>query len=76
MVQADLIRRVYQTLLDEHAGNADRALLDLAGRFVRQADGVATGFVRYPQAKPVCTQNPEVVSTAARLPQVWSTQHY
>jgi hypothetical protein len=43
-----LIRRVYQTVLDEHHGNADLALLDLAGRFVRQADGVAAGFVRYP----------------------------
>jgi len=46
-----LAQRVYQTLLDEHAGNASLALLDLAGRFVRQADGVAAGFVRYPPHK-------------------------
>ncbi len=44
----ELAQRVYQTLLDEHAGNADLALLDLAGRFVRQADGVSAGFLYYP----------------------------
>ena len=58
MAQADLIRRVYQTLMDEHGGNADRALLDLAGRFVRQADGVAAGFVRYPPHRDVKPAKP------------------
>ena len=53
-----LIRRVYQTLLDEHSGNADRALLDLSGRFVRQADGVAAGFVRYPPHRDVKPAKP------------------
>ena len=53
-----LIRRVYQTLLDEHSGNADRALLDLAGRFVRQAEGVAAGFVRYPPHRDVKPAKP------------------
>ena len=28
------------------------------------------------KAESVCTQNPEVVSTGQKLPQVWSTQHY
>jgi len=46
--RVDQAQRVYQTLLDEHAGNAHLALLDLAGRFVRQADGVSAGFLYYP----------------------------
>ena len=58
MAQGDIIRRVSQTLLDEHGGNADRALLDLAGRFVRQADGVAAGFVRYPPHRDVKPAKP------------------
>ena len=54
----NLALRVYQTLLDEHRGNADQALLDLAGRFVRQADGVAAGFVRYPPSGDVWPARP------------------
>ena len=64
MEREALIRRVYQTLMDEHGGNADRALLDLAGRFVRQADGVAAGFVRYPphrDTKPAKPAPPAIV---------------
>jgi len=53
-----LIRRVYQTLLDEHGGSADRALLDLAGRFVKQAEGVGAGFVRYPPHREVREPKP------------------
>ena len=48
-----LAERVYQTLLDEHGGSADRALRDLAGRYVYLAQGVSSGYMRFPPDAPV-----------------------
>ena len=48
-----LAERVYQTLISEHHGNTDAALRDLAGRYVYLAQGVSSGYMRFPPDQPV-----------------------
>lgn len=44
---------VFQTLLSEHHNNAETALRDLAHRYVYLAQGVSSGYMRFPPDAPV-----------------------
>lgn len=47
------VKLVYQSLLDEHGGNATMALWDLSHRFVLINRGYSPGFARTAAIEPV-----------------------
>jgi hypothetical protein len=44
--------RIYETLLNEHGGDANAALMALANRYAAMAGGVSRGFLRRPLRAP------------------------
>jgi hypothetical protein len=47
------VKLVYQSLLDEHGGNATMALWDLSHRFVHMTRGYSPGYARTAAIVPV-----------------------
>jgi hypothetical protein len=54
------VKLVYQSLLDEHAGNATMALWDLSHRFVLINRGYSPGFARTAAIVPAAPVKPDV----------------